>query len=158
MSQLNSSQSVIRIYYLGTVVFLLLDVVLNINVRIAFLDNSPALRAAYYAAIFACMALILWRPGWTVIVTAVESLVKRRLDRKAIAIVSQVLVDRDDPAFKNPTKPIGPQLDEATAKARAKQLGWVVKEDVGRGWRRVVPSPAPVQLKKEKPQLTFLIL
>ena len=75
MSQLNSSQSVIRIYYLGTVVFLLLDVVLNINVRIAFLDNSPALRAAYYAAIFACMALILWRPGWTVIVTAVESLV-----------------------------------------------------------------------------------
>ena len=75
MSQLNSSQSVIRIYYLGTVVFLLLDVVLNINIRIAFLDNSPALRAAYYAAIFACMALILWRPGWTVIVTAVESLV-----------------------------------------------------------------------------------
>ena len=75
MSQPYSSQSLIRYYYLGTVVFLLLDVVLDINVRIAFLENNPVLRAAYYAAIFACMALVLWRPGWTVIVSAAESLV-----------------------------------------------------------------------------------
>ncbi len=75
MSRPYSSQSIIQYYYLGTVVFLLLDVVLNINVRIAFLENNPVLRAAYYAAIFACMALVLWRPGWTVIVSAAESLV-----------------------------------------------------------------------------------
>ena len=75
MSQPYSSQSIIQFYYLATVVFLLLDVVLNINVRIAFLENSPALRVTYYAAIFACMALILWRPDWTVIVSAAESLV-----------------------------------------------------------------------------------
>ena len=75
MSQPYSSQSIIQFYYLGTVVFLLLDVVFNINVRIAFLENSPALRVTYYAAIFACMALILWRPDWTVIVSAAESLV-----------------------------------------------------------------------------------
>ncbi|MDA1099208.1 MAG: carbamate kinase [Proteobacteria bacterium] len=69
--------------------------------------------------------------------------VKRGLPGHAIAIVSQVLVDPDDPAFANPTKPIGPQLDEATAKARGEKLGWIVKDDVGRGWRRVVPSPTP---------------
>ena len=69
--------------------------------------------------------------------------VKRGLDRNAIAIVSQVLVDQKDPAFANPTKPIGPQLDEATAKARGEKLHWIVKDDAGRGWRRVVPSPKP---------------
>ncbi len=69
--------------------------------------------------------------------------VKRGIKKDAVAVVSQVLVDRADPAFGNPTKPIGPQLDEATAKARAAELGWVVKDDAGRGWRRVVPSPSP---------------
>ena len=55
-------------------------------------------------------------------------------------------MDGNDQAFANPTKPIGPQLDEATAKMRAADLGWEVKEDVGRGWRRVVPSPKPVEI------------
>ncbi len=68
---------------------------------------------------------------------------KRGLSRQAVAMVSQVLVDHEDPAFKNPTKPIGPQLDETTAQKRADTLGWIVKDDAGRGWRRVVPSPAP---------------
>ena len=72
--------------------------------------------------------------------------VKRHIDKRAIAIVTQVLVDGDDPAFANPTKPIGPHLDEATAKTRAADLGWDVKEDAGRGWRRVVASPRPVQI------------
>lgn len=72
--------------------------------------------------------------------------IKRGLDRNAVAIVSQVLVDHEDDAFKNPTKPIGPQLDEATAKERAKELGWIVKDDAGRGWRRVVPSPIPQEI------------
>ena len=76
--------------------------------------------------------------------------VKRGLDRNAVAVVSQVLVDGDDAAFKNPTKPIGPQLDEATARARADELGWVVKDDAGRGWRRVVPSPAPQEILELK--------
>ena len=71
---------------------------------------------------------------------------KRGIDRHAVAIVSQVLVDGADPAFANPTKPIGPQLDEATAKERAAEQGWTVKDDVGRGWRRVVPSPQPQQI------------
>ena len=72
--------------------------------------------------------------------------VKRHMDKRAVAVVTQVLVDGDDPAFANPTKPIGPQLDEATAKKRAADLGWDVKDDAGRGWRRVVPSPKPVEI------------
>jgi hypothetical protein len=64
----------IRIYYLATVIFLLLDLIFQLNVRVAFFENSPVLRASYYAVIFICMALILWRPGWTVVISAVESL------------------------------------------------------------------------------------
>ena len=64
----------IRIYYLATVVFLLLDMIFGLNVRIAFFENSPTVRAFYYAIIFICMALILWRPAWAVMISAVESL------------------------------------------------------------------------------------
>jgi carbamate kinase len=68
---------------------------------------------------------------------------RRGLKREAAAVVTQVLVDRADPAFSDPTKPIGSPMDEATARMRAADLGWHVKEDPGRGWRRVVPSPRP---------------
>jgi carbamate kinase len=68
---------------------------------------------------------------------------RRGLRREAAAVVTQVLVERDDPGFRDPTKPIGSPMDEATARKRAADLGWHVKEDPGRGWRRVVPSPRP---------------
>lgn len=65
-------------------------------------------------------------------------------DRAIAAIVTQVVVDENDPAFENPTKPIGAfYATEAEAKAAAAERGFVVKEDAGRGWRRVVPSPKP---------------
>lgn len=64
----------IRIYYLATVIFLLLDIIFNLNVRVAFFENNPVVRASYYALIFICMALILWRPSWTVRISAIESL------------------------------------------------------------------------------------
>lgn len=68
---------------------------------------------------------------------------RRGIKREAVAVVTQVLVDRDDPAFKDPTKPIGSPMDEATARKREIDHGWHVKPDPGRGWRRVVPSPLP---------------
>ena len=70
----------------------------------------------------------------------------RGVRREAVAVVTQVLVDRDDPAFRDPTKPIGSPMDEAMAKRRAADLGWQVREDPGRGWRRVVPSPVPKEI------------
>lgn len=71
---------------------------------------------------------------------------RRGLDRRAVSVVTQVLVDADDPAFRNPTKPIGSFLDEATARRRREEEGWDVREDAGRGWRRVVPSPEPREI------------
>lgn len=68
---------------------------------------------------------------------------QRRLDRRAVAIITQTLVDRHDPAFADPSKPIGSHMDEQTAQRLARRQGWIVKEDAGRGWRRVVPSPMP---------------
>jgi carbamate kinase len=68
---------------------------------------------------------------------------ERNVARRAIAVVTQTLVDRHDPAFATPTKPIGSHMDEATARRRADELGWEVRDDAGRGWRRVVPSPVP---------------
>src|SRR4051794_24455137 len=68
---------------------------------------------------------------------------RRKLKRRAIAVVTQVLVDAADPAFANPSKPIGGYMTEEVAKALAQDLGWTVIEDAGRGWRRVVPSPMP---------------
>jgi carbamate kinase len=68
---------------------------------------------------------------------------QRRMDRQAVTVVTQVLVDRCDPAFSDPSKPIGSFMDEQTARRQAGQQGWTVKEDAGRGWRRVVPSPLP---------------
>jgi len=61
-------------------------------------------------------------------------------------IVTQVVVDRDDPAFQNPTKPIGSFYTEEEAKTLMKEKGYVMKEDAGRGWRQVVASPIPQRI------------
>jgi len=66
---------------------------------------------------------------------------KRGIAKKACTVVTQVLVDQNDPAFQKPSKPIGGFMDEGEAKKREKEMGWSVVEDAGRGWRRVVPSP-----------------
>lgn len=66
--------------------------------------------------------------------------------RKVVAVVSQIIVDKNDPAFRNPTKPIGQFYTEKEAKTLAQQNHWVVKEDAGRGWRRVVASPKPIDI------------
>jgi carbamate kinase len=69
----------------------------------------------------------------------------RGIDRPVVAVVTQVLVDRDDPGFKNPDKPIGGFLEEEEAR-KFEADGWQVVEDAGRGWRRVVASPKPLEV------------
>ena len=71
---------------------------------------------------------------------------KRNMNRHVASLVTQVRVSKDDPAFENPAKPIGSFMDEKEAKKRAKEEGWDIKEDSGRGWRRVVPSPIPKEI------------
>ena len=75
---------------------------------------------------------------------------ERGIDKEVVAVVTRVIVDKNDPAFKNPTKPIGPFYTEEEAKKLAKEKGWTVIEDSGRGWRRVVPSPDPKEIVEKK--------
>ena len=70
---------------------------------------------------------------------------EKGMDKKALTVVTMVEVDKNDPAFQNPTKPIGSFLDEETAKERMK-TGKTFVEDAGRGWRQVVPSPKPMRI------------
>ncbi|MBC7876779.1 MAG: carbamate kinase [Anaerolineales bacterium] len=71
---------------------------------------------------------------------------KRKINKQACTIVTQVRVDQNDSAFQKPSKPIGSFMDEAEAKRREKEMGWSVVEDAGRGWRRVVASPLPKEI------------
>src|SRR4029434_402603 len=80
----------------------------------------------------------------------------RAIARGRIAVVPQTVVDSADPAFANPTKPIGSYMDESTAKRIAGEQGWTVREDAGRGWRRVVPSPQPKAIV-ELDEIRFLL-
>jgi carbamate kinase len=71
---------------------------------------------------------------------------RRNIARQCVTVVTQVLVDRSDPAMQHPTKPIGSFYKEGEARAKMSQEGWVMVEDAGRGWRRVVPSPVPQEI------------
>jgi carbamate kinase len=73
---------------------------------------------------------------------------QRKLQRQCVTLITQTRVDRDDPAFLKPSKPIGSFMDEATAR-RFEAEGWQVVEDAGRGWRRVIASPQPVEIVEE---------
>ncbi len=81
--------------------------------------------------------------GWMFVRALRNELRCRGMQRECAALVTQTIVDRADAAFARPSKPIGSQMDEARAKTLAARLGWTVREDAGRGWRRVVPSPLP---------------
>lgn len=81
--------------------------------------------------------------GWMFQRALHNEFVGRGIKRDSATIVTQVLVDRSDPAFNDPTKPVGSYMNESVARARAAAFGWTVKCEEGRGWRRVVPSPTP---------------
>lgn len=79
-----------------------------------------------------------------------NALKERGIDKEVASIVTQVVVDKADPAFENPTKPIGPFYTEEEAKAEMEKSNASFKEDAGRGWRKVVPSPKPISIKEAK--------
>ena len=84
--------------------------------------------------------------GYALQQTLQNELYRRGIQKPVATIITQVLVDKEDPAFKNPTKPIGGFMDEAEAIQRRQEMDWAVVEDAGRGWRRVVASPLPKEV------------
>ena len=71
---------------------------------------------------------------------------RQGVDQQVVALVTQSVVDEQDPSFLKPSKPIGPFMSEEEARQREKEDGWVIGEDAGRGWRRLVPSPEPLEI------------
>ncbi len=79
-----------------------------------------------------------------------EELLSRGLDRPVATVVTQVVVDKNDPAFQDPTKPIGSFYSKEEAEQIAEKTGFIMKEDAGRGYRRVVASPKPVAVVEDR--------
>ena len=84
--------------------------------------------------------------GYALQQTLQNELFRRSIRKNVATVITQVLVDRNDPAFQNPTKPIGGFMDPGEARRREADMGWNVVEDAGRGWRRVVASPLPKEV------------
>jgi carbamate kinase len=76
--------------------------------------------------------------------------------RPTVTVVTRTVVDAADPAFAAPSKPVGTFYDEAEGRRRIEEHGWVMREDAGRGWRRVVPSPEPIEIL-EQPAIEALL-
>jgi len=84
--------------------------------------------------------------GYVLQQNLLNELRRKEVRRYVVTVVTQVLVDESDPAFANPTKPIGPFLTKEDAEKRRDELQWKIKEDAGRGWRRLVPSPRSLRV------------
>jgi carbamate kinase len=96
-----------------------------------------------------CVADTQGAIGYQIQQTLENELRRRRMKQPVATVVTQVLVNKADPAFKNPSKPIGPFFSEEDARLHTAKDGWTLKEDAGRGWRRVVPSPRPLSIIEE---------
>lgn len=117
---------------------------------IAQSDKNPAL------SLDTCVAMTQGSIGYWLQKTMNEAMVEAGLNKQVASVVTQVVVDENDPAFTNPTKPIGPFFSQEEAEKAAAENGETYVEDAGRGYRKVVPSPKP-QTIVEYPIIKTLI-
>ena len=93
-----------------------------------------------------CDAMTQGSMGYMLESRLINRLAYMGLDTPVTTVLTEVVVDKDDPGFRNPTKPVGPFYREFRALELIKEKGWTMKEDSGRGWRKVVPSPRPLEI------------
>ena len=93
-----------------------------------------------------CDAMTEGSMGYMLERALVNELRKRSIDREVVTLLTQIIVDREDPAFSKPTKPIGPFYNSFRARQLKRENRWKMNEDAGRGFRRLVPSPKPVDI------------
>ena len=118
--------------------------------QVGMLQTAMAEYAAKYdeppAPLSVCVAMSQGYIGYDLQNALREELIDRGVHKAVSTVLTQVRVDPDDPAFQHPTKPIGHFMTEAEAKQKQAEKGWTVMEDAGRGYRRVVASPLPVEI------------
>ena len=120
------------------------------QVGFILLRSDLAKNVLHQVPLESCVADTQGAIGYQVGQTLANELRRQNLHKPVVTVVTQVLVAPDDPAFQNPTKPIGPIYTEEDAQKHAAADGWTLKEDAGRGWRRVVASPKPLAIIEEE--------
>lgn len=110
------------------------------------IQNEAAKDLAPTSPIDVCVAETQGQLGYMIKQSLVNTLKARGIEQAVVSILSQVVVDKNDPAFQNPTKPIGPFYSKEAAKDLVHDKGYEIIEDSGRGYRRVVPSPKPIDI------------
>lgn len=116
------------------------------QVGASLMRSELASRQVYTHPLDVCDAETQGSMGYMFQVSLRNNLSRLGLQRSVATVITQVLVDREDPAFGHPTKPIGPFYSRDEARHREREFGWVMVEDATRGYRRVVPSPMPLEI------------
>ncbi|MBL0176321.1 MAG: carbamate kinase [Ignavibacteria bacterium] len=119
------------------------------QVGAALLRSERAAGEVYTHPLDVCVATTQSEIGYLLQRAMEEELRREGLTTPVMTVLTQVRVDPEDPAFQHPTKPIGPFYSKKIADEKRRLLGWSVVEDSARGWRRVVPSPEPVEVFEE---------
>jgi len=116
------------------------------QVGAALLRSERAAGQAYSQPLDVCDAETQGEIGYLLQQSLENELSHAGLSTPVVSVLTQCVVDRNDPAMRQPTKPVGPFFSRAEAEERRLRLGWEIVEDAGRGYRRVVPSPEPVEV------------
>jgi carbamate kinase len=119
------------------------------QVGAALLRSERASDQVYPQSLDVCDASTQGEIGYLLQQSLVNELCEAGIARPVVTVLTQVVVSKHDPALKHPTKPIGPFYSKADAEERRRQLGWQIVEDASRGYRRVVPSPEPIEIVEE---------
>lgn len=93
-----------------------------------------------------CNAMTEGSIGFMLEKAIINELRKKSVDKEVATLITQVIVDKEDPAFMAPSKPVGPFYSKHQAKMLTREKKWIMKEDAGRGFRKVVPSPRPIDI------------
>ena len=119
------------------------------QVGFILLRSDLARNVLHQVPLDSCVADTQGALGYQIGQTLANELKRQGIQKPIATVVTQVLVDNRDPAFANPTKPIGSFYTEEEAQKHQAESGWTLKEDAGRGWRRVVASPKPLRIVEE---------
>ena len=110
------------------------------------LRSERASDVAYSQTLDVCGAASQGEIGYLLEQSLRNELTAEGIDVPVVSLVTQTVVSADDPAMRNPSKPIGPFYSKAAAEEKRRQLGWHIVEDAARGYRRIVPSPEPIEI------------